>query len=263
MNQVFISHSHEDSDFAENLHNKLTQAKFTVWRDTGIRAGEDWRREIDLAVKESFALVVVMTPEAKASEYVTYEWAFAWGAGVKVIPVLLKTTDLHPRLESLQYLDFTNRGARPWDTLVELLREAELAKPSGEAAPRPDRREGADSFPLEPKITGKLTAKQGSTHLKAIARLKNLGSARVTLEQKGTALIISTIGTQSSSSGGHEIEWTDLCASSVFEAHHWIEPGETIEDQKLFVLPGDNQIARIRLRLVCNKIEWNGIAIVE
>jgi hypothetical protein len=31
-----------------------------------------------------------MTPDAKASEYVTYEWAFAWGAGVRVIPIMYK-----------------------------------------------------------------------------------------------------------------------------------------------------------------------------
>lgn len=132
MNHIFISHSHEDSDFAEILHDKLTQAGFAVWRDTGIRGGEDWRREIDQAIQEAFALIVMMTSEAKTSEYVTYEWAFAWGARVKVIPILLKRTALHPRLESLQYLDFTNRNARPWDTLIELLREAQSAKPQDE-----------------------------------------------------------------------------------------------------------------------------------
>jgi len=130
MNHIFISHSHEDGDFADVLHERLAhQAGFTVWKDNdGIRGGEDWRREIDLAIKEAFALIVVMTSEAKASEYVTYEWAFAWGAGVKVFPIMLKGTELHPRLESLQYLDFTNRNARPWDKLIELLRETESSK---------------------------------------------------------------------------------------------------------------------------------------
>jgi TIR domain len=138
MNHFFISHSHEDSDFAEIMEHRLTQAKFTVWRDTGICGGEDWRREIDQAIKEAFALIVVVTPEAKVSEYVTYEWSFAWGAGVKVIPVLLKKAELHPRLESLQYLDFTNRTARPWDTLMALLREAEESKPQVEKMAEPE-----------------------------------------------------------------------------------------------------------------------------
>jgi hypothetical protein len=69
-------------------------------------------------------LIVVVTPSAKASEYVTYEWAFAWGVGVKVIPVLLEPTPLHPRLEVLQYLDFSIRSARPWDKLLARLRDA-------------------------------------------------------------------------------------------------------------------------------------------
>jgi hypothetical protein len=135
MNHIFISHCHDDSDFAEILHSKLSQAGFTVWRDTAIRGGEDWRNEIDQGIKEAFTLVVVMTPEAKASEYVTYEWAFAWGAGVKVIPVLLKQTPLHPRLESLQYFDFTNRIARPWEPLIELLRESNSSLPQSEKRP--------------------------------------------------------------------------------------------------------------------------------
>ena len=121
MNHIFISHCHEDSDFAEILESKLKEANFAVWRDTRIGGGKDWRKEIDQAINEALALIVTMTTEAKASQYVTYEWAFAWGAGVKVIPILLKKTELHPRLESLQYLDFTNRNARPWDTLIELL----------------------------------------------------------------------------------------------------------------------------------------------
>lgn len=138
MNHIFISHSHEDSDFSEILENKLSQKGYAAWRDTGIRGGEDWRREIDEAIKESLALIVVMTPSAKASEYVTYEWAFAWGAGVKVIPIMLRPTALHPRLESLQYLDFTNRQARPWTDLLELLDEVEPAPPVDRSIPEPE-----------------------------------------------------------------------------------------------------------------------------
>ena len=141
MNHIFISHSHSDGDFAEILTHKFTEAQLMVWTDVAIPGGEDWRREIDKAIKESFALIVVMTPEAKASEYVTYEWAFAWGAGVKVVPVLLKKTELHPRLESLQYLDFTNRSARPWPKLIELLREAELSKPQEQIPSKPEKLE--------------------------------------------------------------------------------------------------------------------------
>ena len=44
-----------------------------------------------------------------------------------VIPVMLKKTELHPRLEALQYLDFTNRTVRPWEQLLEEIRAASCA----------------------------------------------------------------------------------------------------------------------------------------
>jgi HEAT repeat protein len=62
-----------------------------------------------------------MSPAAKRSEYVTYEWAFAVGAKIQVIPLIYKSTPLHPRLEALQHLNFTNRDARPWEKLFEEL----------------------------------------------------------------------------------------------------------------------------------------------
>ncbi|HEY5005730.1 MAG TPA: toll/interleukin-1 receptor domain-containing protein [Ktedonobacteraceae bacterium] len=77
---LFISYKHEDSDFAEVLIRRFEKAGFKIWVDHDqLHIGEDWRNEIDQAIKNSFALIVIMTPEAKASEYVTYEWAFAWG----------------------------------------------------------------------------------------------------------------------------------------------------------------------------------------
>jgi hypothetical protein len=124
MQHVFISYKQEDLDFAENVINKLEKEGFTTWADNKIGIGEEWRTMIDLAIKNAFALIVIMTPEAKASEYVTYEWAFAWGVGIKVIPIMLRPTPLHPRLEALQYLDFTNLKSRPWEKLIEEVKAA-------------------------------------------------------------------------------------------------------------------------------------------
>ncbi len=76
---VFISYQHEDGDFAQILIYKIQEAGFEIWVDSDrLHAGEDWRTGIDAAIKNAIALIVIMTPEAKTSEYVTYEWAFAW-----------------------------------------------------------------------------------------------------------------------------------------------------------------------------------------
>jgi HEAT repeat protein len=125
MRHVFISYHHDDGDFAENLISRIERVGLETWVDNDhLHAGEDWRTEIDQAIKDAYALIVIMTPEARSSEYVTYEWAFAWGAGVKVIPVLYKDTKLHPRLEALQYLNFTSRTSRPWEVLIDVVTKA-------------------------------------------------------------------------------------------------------------------------------------------
>lgn len=122
--RFFISHSKEDGDFAENLKNRLKEKGFLGWIDTDVlEAGVDWRQEIDDAILGSKGVILILSPESKKSEYVTYEWAFALGLGLKIVPLLLKETPIHPRLEVFQYLDFTNRRARPWDRLLFLLRE--------------------------------------------------------------------------------------------------------------------------------------------
>jgi hypothetical protein len=99
---VFISYSHNDSDFAELLKGKLEQAGFEVWLDEErLRAGEDWREEIDAALINASCLVLILSPAALNSQYVMYEWSFAWGAGKKVVPILLRKWDtsmhIHPR----------------------------------------------------------------------------------------------------------------------------------------------------------------------
>ena len=128
---VFISYKHEDRDFAEILISRIEKAGFTAWVDSDkLHPGEDWRGGIDQAIRNAFALIVIMTAEAKTSEYVTYEWSFAWGAGVRVIPILYKETKLHPRLEALQYLNFTSRTAHPWDMLIETIKKAANTLPS-------------------------------------------------------------------------------------------------------------------------------------
>jgi hypothetical protein len=126
---LFISHSKVDGDFAELLKLRLEREGYDAWIDVDrIGPGVDWRSEIDDAIKKSLVVIAVMSPEARQSEYVTYEWAFAWGSGIKLIPIMLRQTTMHPRLATLQFLDFSNRIARPWDDLVEALDKTKNAK---------------------------------------------------------------------------------------------------------------------------------------
>lgn len=120
MSHVFISYKHDDAHFVDSLREKLKAAEIDSWVDTDIEAGEDWKEKIDTAIEAAFAVVVVLTPESHLSPYVTYEWSYAMGLEKQVIPILLRQTLLHPKLEGKQYLNFTQRNS-PEHILIDRL----------------------------------------------------------------------------------------------------------------------------------------------
>lgn len=88
----------------------------------------------DQAIRDAYAVLVIVTPAACACEQVTYEWTYALGAGVAVIPLLWQPTTLPARLQALAWLDFTRPEERPWGRLFRELHRARMA--SGGFRPR-------------------------------------------------------------------------------------------------------------------------------
>jgi TIR domain len=126
MATVFLSYSTKDHFFAELAGIKLGEASVNLWRDQGkLRAGADWRNGIERGISESIAVIVALSSNSAESSYVTFEWAYGLGKGKPVIPIKLNDCSVHPRLETIQYLDFTIPGALPWASLIERIREIE------------------------------------------------------------------------------------------------------------------------------------------
>jgi hypothetical protein len=64
--RYFISHSKVDGDFAELLQLRLEKEGLSAWIDTDrLGPGVDWRQEIDDAIRQSPAVIAVMSPEAR------------------------------------------------------------------------------------------------------------------------------------------------------------------------------------------------------
>src|SRR5688500_18671767 len=125
---VFVSYARKDERFADTLISHLRQSHLTAWQDVrGLRGGDDWQRKIDDALRCARAVILILTPHSVSSPYVTYEWAFACGRGVRVIPVLRteleSVEDLHPRLRPIQWIDLTSPRPRPddWLRLLEAI----------------------------------------------------------------------------------------------------------------------------------------------
>ena len=78
--KVFLSYSRRDADFVDELSRRLTLLGYEAWvdREDIIGGGEDrWRRSIVRAIRESDAMVLVLSPNATASENVERELSVA------------------------------------------------------------------------------------------------------------------------------------------------------------------------------------------
>ncbi|MDC0934877.1 TIR domain-containing protein [Pirellulales bacterium] len=164
MSKAFICYANKNDGFVRLAEMMLKEAGYEVWVDgQEVRVGEEWRKAIDEGIAASDVLLVVITPESCKSEYVTYEWAYALGKGIKVIPLLLEKADVHPRLAVLQHLDFTNRKGMPWPRLFQ---EIDTAQSAAEPKTPSDRVGDMTADQLQAMIAGAVslataTAKSG------------------------------------------------------------------------------------------------------
>ncbi len=120
MANVFISYSSKDTRQMMAMREQLVRGGFRPWVDPEPRPGNDWRFAIDEAIRASDAMVVIVTPNATDSVYVTYEWAAALAWGITVVPVVFAPSSLHPRLETLQVFDVNGfrDPAHFWDYFI-------------------------------------------------------------------------------------------------------------------------------------------------
>lgn len=148
MTTVFLSYSTKDHYFAELASIKLADAGIDLWRDQGqLRAGTDWRKGIESGISDSLAVLVALSADSAESSYVTYEWAYGMGKSKPIVPVKLTQCKVHPKLEPIQYLDFTIPGTLPWESLVERIREIETESESAATKAAKARQE----LPLNPE----------------------------------------------------------------------------------------------------------------
>lgn len=91
--KVFISHVHNDEALAQKIVEILEEAGLEVWDDTReILPGDNWAEQVAQALKESEAMVVLLTPEATRSRWVRREIEYALGEerySKRLIPVLV------------------------------------------------------------------------------------------------------------------------------------------------------------------------------
>lgn len=110
--QVFISHhTEEDGQFAHRLAGDLQHIGVRVWiAPESIRPGESWVAAIERGLRESTHILVVLTPAAVESQWVTKETEIAIAqerrGRIQVIPLDVKPCAVPLLLSSYQMISF-------------------------------------------------------------------------------------------------------------------------------------------------------------
>jgi len=125
--RAFVSYSRQDQTFVATLASDLRKSAFELWVDfEGLEPGTpDWERAVREAIEESFAFLLIASPDSRRSSYVRSELLLAqakeipiyaiWAAGESWID------SVPMNLAHMQYLDF--RGDAYADSLRVLIGE--------------------------------------------------------------------------------------------------------------------------------------------
>src|SRR6266545_3617516 len=88
MPDVFISYAHADAPAAERISEALKAQGLTVFSDRTIVAGDEFSHEIEKALSDSTAVVVLLSKHSSRRRWVEAEMRAALESRRAVIPVL-------------------------------------------------------------------------------------------------------------------------------------------------------------------------------
>lgn len=126
--RIFISYSRQDQAYVRDLADTLQRFDVDVWYDKILVYGAEWDTQIDMQLNECDIVLVIATPDAMASDYVTYEWSYFKGANKPVFPFVpafaLNDLDfLHPRLRRVQFIRGTGTITSDARRIIEVISE--------------------------------------------------------------------------------------------------------------------------------------------
>lgn len=135
MSTVFLSYSRSDSQIVDRIANDLQSEGIDIWFDRqNIKAGQDWREQIEKALSNASFLVVFISKNSLGSRIVQQEYRTAFErqkltGGTRLIPILLEKVELPGFLSAIQYIDFTESYYQGMQKLINTLRTSSGPKP--------------------------------------------------------------------------------------------------------------------------------------
>lgn len=86
---VFLSYSHEEQEWVNNLVNALSERGIRVWYDQAeIKPGDEWVERIQEGLRSSSHIVFIITSKGAQSNWAALELGAALGLNKSIIPVV-------------------------------------------------------------------------------------------------------------------------------------------------------------------------------
>lgn len=121
MGHIFISYSKKDVIYAEKLVNALRREGFNPWVDMEeLSAGTHWQNRLHKQINSCDAYLLIMSRNAKASQWVPDELVAAKTKGKPIFPLLLDDTELFLAIQTIHYEDVRG-GKLPSEKFYEKL----------------------------------------------------------------------------------------------------------------------------------------------
>lgn len=125
MAHFYLSYSRENSDFVDIVEADLTERGHPAWRDvSNIKDGNDWNEAIETALRDAYAVVVVLSEKALSSDWVDRELSFAHRKGTPIVTVQLEECLVPNECDRKRLIDLTKlREAKEFEQQQHMYRQ--------------------------------------------------------------------------------------------------------------------------------------------
>ena len=126
---IFLSYTQQDREWAKALADRLRSENLTVWdSETELYPGDNFAAKIAEALENADAMVVLVSPDSLASQWVKHEIEFALGSSRlsgRLIPIVVRPTEKMPWiLQKLKTITTEGGPKAVADSVVQVLKTA-------------------------------------------------------------------------------------------------------------------------------------------
>jgi len=145
MNEIFISYAQEDLTIAKRIISGLRGISPSAWKDIQSQSSEPYiLTAIRESLRRSAAVVVLLTPESAASEWINFEVGAAEALGKPIIPILIRGEDkdieslIPESLRGIEWLDARHTDPREVARQISKAMGRQILQPRGGQKDRAD-----------------------------------------------------------------------------------------------------------------------------